>query len=141
MILTARRAAIVAALCLLAAVPSAMAAAGTSSAPQHTLATTTLSHFKVELVATEGPVSGGVPEATVTAIGYEPAGSGWKKISAKTIGQPDQWFWNSVDTCSLTVTQIKQTASGAVNSDGITVSLLTTPAIGCSKSYAEHWNP
>jgi hypothetical protein len=104
------------------------------------LATTTLTQFKVELVATEG-TPGGAPLATVTAIGYEPAGNGWKEVASETVGSANQWFWYPVEVCSFTVTELEPGPSTATDPDVMRVSLLITPAIGCSKTYTEHWKP
>lgn len=144
MIFNSRRTAIICALCLLAAVPSATAAAmaGTTHAQQRTIATTTLTQFKVVLVATRGPSSGGAPKATVTATGYKRASGGWKVISTKTIGKPGQWFWYPVEACSLTATELTTSSGGTTTpAAAIKVSLLVTPSIGCSKTYAETWKP
>jgi hypothetical protein len=144
MIFNSRRAAAIGALCLLAAVPSATAAAtaGTTRAQQRTIATTTLTQFKVVLVATRGPSSGGAPSATVTATGYKHSSAGWKVISTKTIGQPGQWFWYPVQACSLTATELATTSSGTTTPvAAIKASLLVTPSIGCSKTYTETWTP
>jgi hypothetical protein len=45
-----------------------------------------------------------------------------------------------VDTCSLNITQFKG-VSPVQNIDSITVSLLATPALGCTQSMSEHWKP
>ncbi|HEY1914298.1 MAG TPA: hypothetical protein VGH27_01870 [Streptosporangiaceae bacterium] len=144
MIIKLRRAAAASALGLLAAGPISVAAlnpapAAASSTPavQRVLATATLSQFKVVLTAARGPSS----MATVTAAGYQQTTAGWKLISSKTVGQPDQWFWNSVDTCSFTVTQLKPLPSGAAPYDSMRVSLLMTPALGCSTTYHAAWKP
>jgi hypothetical protein len=138
-----RRVAVVAALvAVLGAVTSVAASAAGASAPQRRqFAVTTLSDFKVVLTATR---KGHSLMATVTAAGYQRSGSHWTPIATKRIGKAGGWFWFSVDTCSLTVTQIKNTKTGnppAVAFDSAKVSLLITPGIGCSPTYAEHWKP
>jgi hypothetical protein len=68
----------------------------------------------------------------VTAVGYQYVGSGWQKAGTKTIGQPDQWYWDIVGVCSLMARQ---------PFDMIRVSLLDSPSSGqCSKAYTKHWN-
>jgi hypothetical protein len=119
MIITLRRAAAACALGALtagsiatAALNSTPAAASSSPAAQHrVLAITTLTQFKVVLAATRSP--GGQDLATVTASGYQQASTGWTLISSKTVGQPGQWFWYSVEACSFTVTQLKPLPSSA----------------------------
>lgn len=126
----------------LGVVTTVAANAASASQPQRRqFAVTTLSDFRVVLTATR---KGHSLMATVTAAGYQRSGSHWKPIAIKRIGKAGGWFWFSVDTCSLTVTQIKNTKTGnppAVAFDSAKVSLLITPAIGCSPAYAEHWKP
>ena len=160
MIFNARRIAVISALCLLAAAPSASAAAiagsgmtgtattsramvGTAHAQRRTLGATTLTQFKTVLVVIREPsVSGGIPLATVTATGYERSSSGWKLLSAKIIGEAKQWFWYSVEVCSLTAAQYTTSSSGMTDPAAeVQVSLLATPAIGCTKTYTETWKP
>jgi hypothetical protein len=113
-------------------------ASSTAAHPQHRqLAVTTLRRFKVVLTATRAP---GLM-ATVTAAGYRHTSRGWKLIATKRIGKASQWFWYPAEVCSLTVTQLKPGPSTATFSDTITVSLLETPALGCSRTYARHWRP
>jgi hypothetical protein len=90
--------------------------------------------------------------ATVTATGAAGASQshrsaapqhrhiGWTLIAVKRIGGVDQWFWYAVDTCSLDITQF-QAGSPVRNVDSIKVSLLATPALGCTKPFSEHWKP
>jgi len=80
------------------------------------------------------------PTATVTAAGYQRSGAGWKLIAVKRVGAPNQWFWFAVDTCSLNITQF-QGVSPVQNTDSIKVSLLATPALGCTQPMSEHWKP
>jgi len=139
-----RRAAIVAALVVaLGAVTAVAASAAGASLPQRRqFAVTTLSNFKVVLTATR--TGGHSFRATVTAAGYRRSGSDWKLIATKRIGKAGGWYWFSVDTCSLTVTQMKNTKTGSppvAAFDSAKVSLLITPAIGCSRTYAERWKP
>ena len=110
-----------------------------SASPQHRqIGAAELSGFKVVLTATRG--TGQPPTATVTAAGYQRSGAGWKLIAVKRIGAPNQWFWHAVDTCSLNITQVTG-VSPVQNADSIRVSLLATPALGCTKPITEHWKP
>ena len=126
----------------LLATVTAVGAAGASqhnASPQHRqIGAAQLSGFKVVLTATRGP--GQPPTATVTAAGYQRSGAGWKLIAVKRIGAPNQWFWHAVDTCSLNITQVTG-VSPVQNADSIRVSLLATPALGCTKPISEHWKP
>ncbi len=144
MVFTLRRAAIACVLGLLAvgsattAVSAATAATPSTSAQHRVLGTTTLSQFKVEVTATRAPMD----LATVTATGYQHTSAGWKPIATKTIGTPNRWFWYSVEVCSLTTTEFKTSSSGmTVDSDTMRLSLLATPAIGCTKTYDKSWKP
>lgn len=122
---------------------AAAASATLASQPQHRqLATTTLSDFRVVLTATQE--SGDSLQATVTATGYRRSGNHWTPIARKQIGKANGWFWHSVQACSLTTTQLKNNVSSSppvVTSDSIKASLLISPAIGCSRTYSEHWTP
>jgi hypothetical protein len=131
MIVSLRRIALVVALCLLAVPAAAAAAAGASAhLQQRVLGTETLSQFKVRLIATPGSGTESA-KATVTAVGYQFVGSGWKKVATKTVGQPNQWYWDIVGVCSLMAQQ---------PFDAIRVSLLDSPSSGqCSKIYTERW--
>jgi hypothetical protein len=131
MITSVRRSALIAAFCLLAAPSAAAATVSTpSAAQQRVLAAETLTQFKVTLIATEGSGTES-SKATVTAVGYQYVGSGWKKAATKTIGQPDQWYWDLAGVCSLMASQPVDT---------IRVSLLDSPSSGqCSTIYTEHW--
>ena len=130
MIVSLRRTALVVALCLLAVPAAAAAAAGASAHLQRVLGTETLSQFKVTLIATPGSGTESA-KATVTAVGYQYVGSGWKKVATKTVGQPNQWYWDIVGVCSLMAQQ---------PFDAIRVSLLDSPSSGqCSKIYTERW--
>lgn len=97
-----------------------------------------LSEFKVVLTATRG--SGQPPGATVTAAGYRRSGAGWTLIAIRRIGAPDQWFWYAVQVCSLRTTEFHG-VSPVRAVDSVTVSLLATPALGCTKPFHEHWKP
>jgi hypothetical protein len=118
-------------------------AAGASQPQRRRLAATTLSDFKVVLTATRQ--SGHPLLATVTAAGYRRSGSGWTLIATKRIGRPSGWFWHSVQTCSVTATQLKNNTVSlsppVLRSDSVKVSLLITPAIGCSRTYRKRWTP
>lgn len=130
MIVSLRRTALVVALCLLAVPAAAAAAAGASAHLQRVLGTETLSQFKVTLIATPGSGTESA-KATVTAVGYQYVGSGWKKVATKTVGQPNQWYWDIVGVCSLMASQ---------PFDTIRVSLLDSPSSGqCSKTYTKRW--
>jgi hypothetical protein len=122
---------------------AAGSATGASQPAQRRLAATSLSDFKVVLTATREP--GHPPLATVTAAGYRRSGGRWQPIATRRIGKASGWFWFSVQTCSLTTTQLKNntvsTSPPVVTSDSIKVSLLVTPAIGCSRAYRTHWTP
>src|SRR6516162_9540404 len=102
--------------------------AHSASAPHRQIGTAELTYFKVVLTATR--TAGQPPTATVTAAGYERSGTGWKLIAVRRIGQPDQWFWHAVQTCSLDITQFKGVSPVRVF-DSAKVSLLATPALGC----------
>jgi len=118
-----------------AAAPSA-SATDAVPAPERQIAVAALSGFKVVLTATRSPGQSAVT-ASVSAAGYENTAQGWKLIAVKTIGSPNQWFWYSVTVCGLTVTQLKPEPSSAAPSDTVTVTLLMTPALGCSGAIAE----
>ena len=121
------------------AVAGAAGASQHNASPQHRqIGVAELSGFKVILTATRG--TGQPPTATVTAAGYQRSGAGWKLIAVKRIGAPNQWFWFAVDTCSLNITQF-QGVSPVQNADSIKVSLLATPALGCTQPMSEHWKP
>ena len=131
MTVSLRRTALVVALCLLAVPAAAAAAAGASAHLQRVLGTETLSQFKVTLIATPGSGTESA-KATVTAVGYQYVGSGWKKVATKTVGQPNQWYWDIVGVCSLMASQ---------PFDTIRVSLLDSPSSGqCSNIYTKRWS-
>jgi hypothetical protein len=121
------------------AVAGAAGASQHNASPQHRqIGAAELSGFKVILTATRG--AGQPPTATVTAAGYERSGTGWKLIAVKRIGAPNQWFWFAVDACSLNITQFHG-VSPVQNADSIKVSLLASPALGCTQPISEHWKP
>ena len=127
----------------LLATVTAAAAAGASqqhnASPQHRqIGVAELTGFKVVLTATRG--TGQPPTATVTAAGYQRSGTGWKLIAVKRIGAAHSWFWYAVDTCSLDITQF-QAGSPVRDVDSAKVSLLATPALGCTKPFSENWKP
>jgi hypothetical protein len=109
-----------------------------ASAPHRQIGTAELTYFKVVLTATRG--AGQPPTATVTAAGYERSGTGWKLLAVKRIGKPGQWFWHAVQTCSLDITQFKG-VSPVQAFDSAKVSLLATPALGCTQPFSERWQP
>jgi hypothetical protein len=122
---------------------AAASATGASQPQRRQLAATTLSNFKIVLTATREPQHPLL--ATVAAAGYRRSGSGWMLIATKRIGETSGWFWFSVETCSLTTTQLKNNTVSpsppVVRFDSIKVSLLITPAIGCSRTYSKRWTP
>jgi hypothetical protein len=121
----------------------AVSAHGASQPQRRQIGAVTLSAFKIVLSARRGG-PGHTYQATVTAKGYERSGSGWKLMAAKRIGKADSWEWFSVGTCALTATQSKNNVEPSppvVRYDSIRVSLLFTPAVGCTRAYAEHWQP
>jgi len=121
----------------------AAAAARVGQPERRQLAVTTLSDFKVVLTATRE--SGHPLLATVTAAGFRRSGRGFQLIAVKRIGKVSGWFWFSVETCSLKVTQLKNNtvspSPAVVRFDSIEVSLLITPAIGCSGTFTERFTP
>jgi hypothetical protein len=118
---------------------AAVQASAAPNWPQHRqLAVAALSNFKVVLTATR--TSGQPPRATVTASGFRRSGGHWRLISTQRIGKASQWFWFSVDTCSLTTTQF-QGSSPTRRVAAIKVSLLVTPSIGCSSTFSKNWRP
>jgi hypothetical protein len=141
-----RRIAVAGALVAVVGLLSMVAAASATRASQpqrRQLAATTLSDFKVVFTATRE--AGHPLLATVTAAGYRRSGSHWALIATKRIGQASGWFWFSVETCSLKTTQLKNNTVSpsppVVTFDSIKVSLLITPAIGCSRTYSKRWTP
>lgn len=112
-------------------------ATGTTPAPERQIAVATLSSFKVVLTATRSPGHSADPSASVNAAGYTNTAKGWTLIATKTIGKPNEWFWYSVSVCGLTVTQLKPEPGSAAPSDTVTVTLLMTPALGCSGAITE----
>ena len=109
-----------------------------SSAPHRQIGTAELTYFKVVLTATR--TAGQPPTATVTAAGYERSGAGWRLLAVKRLGKPGQWFWNTVQTCSLDITETKGISPVQVF-DSAKISLLATPALGCIQSFSERWKP
>lgn len=121
----------------------AVSAAGVSQPQRRQLAVTTLSDFKVVLTATRE--SGHPLLATVTAAGFRRSGGRWQLIAVKRIGEVSGWFWFSVETCSLKVTQLQNNtvspSPAVVRFDSIKVSLLITPAAGCSGTFTKRFTP
>ena len=109
-----------------------------AAAPHREIGTAELTYFKVVLTATR--TAGQPPTATVTAAGYERSGAGWKLLAVKRLGKPGQWFWNTVQTCSLGITETKGIGPVQVF-DSAKISLLATPALGCIQSFSERWTP
>jgi hypothetical protein len=136
-----RRLAVIAALitaAVLLTMTAAVSATGASQPQRRQLAVATLSNFKVVVTAARGP--GRPPMATVSAAGYRRSGTHWKLIATKRIGTVNQWFWFAVDTCSLTTTQL-QGVTPTKRVASIKISLLITPAVGCSRTFSKHWQP
>ena len=141
-----RRITVACALVTAVGLPTMMVAASATGASQpqrRQLAVTTLSDFRAVLTATREP--GRPLLATVTAAGYRRSGTGWTLIATKRIGKASGWFWFSVETCSLRTTQLKNNTVSpsppVVTFDSIKVSLLITPATGCSRTYSKRWTP
>jgi hypothetical protein len=140
MLLSLRRIAVICACCLLASGAAVAPTAATALPLHRVLGQSTLTSFKMTLVATRGRSVGGTPLATVMATGYQRSGTGWRLIARKTVGKPNQWFWYTVEVCSLTVTQLINLPEGPGPLETATVSLLTSLGPGgCSKGYAEDW--
>src|SRR5690348_5024824 len=76
-----------------------------AGAPHRQIGAAELTYFKVVLTATR--TAGQPPTATVTAAGYERSVAGWKLLAVKRLGQPGHWFWRTVQTCSLDITETK----------------------------------
>ena len=136
-------AAVVVASLIAVATAAAVSAHGARQSQRRQIAVATLTGFRVVLTATRGG-PGHRLQATVTAAGYRKAAGRWKLIAAKRVGKINGWFWFSVEPCSLTTTQLKNNARPSppvIVSDSMKVSLLITPAIGCSSSYAKSWRP
>jgi hypothetical protein len=142
----ARRITVAAAIFVIACLITAavtISARGASRPQQRQIGVTTLTFFKVVLTVTRGE-PGHTYQGTVTAKGFERSGGQWKLIAAKRIGKANGWEWFSVATCSLTATEYKNNVKPSppvIPYDSITVSLLITPAIGCSRPYRERWQP
>jgi hypothetical protein len=109
-----------------------------ASAPHRQIGTAELTYFKVVLTATR--TAGQPATATVTAAGYERSGTGWRLLAVKRLGKPGQWFWHTVQTCSLDITETKGISPVQVF-DSAKISLLATPALGCIQSFSERWQP
>lgn len=117
---------------------AAASATGASQPQRRQIAVTTLSDFKVVVTATRDSRRPFL--ATLTAAGFRRSGSHWKLISTKRIGKANEWAWFAVDTCSLTTTQFNGISPVKV-ADSMKISLLVTPAIGCSATFTKHWQP
>lgn len=121
----------------------AVSAHGAAQPQRRQIAAATLTGFRVVLTATRGG-PGHRLQATVTAGGYRRAAGHWKLIATRRVGEVNGWFWFSVEPCSLTTTQLRnnvQPSPPVIVSDSMRVSLLITPAIGCSRSYRQRWRP
>lgn len=121
--------------------PLASSARRVATHPQRRqLAMTTLTgSFQVVLTATRSPGTAPAPLATVTAAVYRYTSRGWRLIATRRIGNASGWFWYSAGVCSFTVTPLVPATGLPRASNTITVSLLITPAIGCSGPYTTRW--
>jgi hypothetical protein len=130
--------------CLIGVTTAAAVSAHGAGQPQRRqIAATTLTSFRVVLTATRGG-PGHRLQATVTAAGYRRAAGHWKLIATRRVGKVNGWFWFSVEPCSLTATQLANNTRPSppvIVADSMKVSLLITPAIGCSRGYRQHWKP
>ena len=135
-----------AAFIIAASLITATTAASETSASQpqrRQIAVATLTNFKLVLTVTRGG-PGHSLQGTVTATGYRRSGSQWQLIAVKRVGRVNAWFWFSVEPCSLTTTQLKNNLKPSppvLAVDSMKVSLLITPAIGCSRLYSKVWKP
>lgn len=112
--------------------------ATTPSWQHRTLAVETLSHFQVVVTATR--TFGSPPRATVTVTGFRRVGSHWQLISTQRVGKPSQWFWFSVDVCTLSASQFQ--GSAPTRRVAIArISLLATPSIGCTGTFTKFFRP
>jgi len=109
-----------------------------AGAPHRQIGAAELTYFKVVLTAAR--TAGQPPTATVTAAGYERSGAGWKLLAVKRLGQPGHWFWRTLQSCSLDITETKGISPVEVF-DSAKISLLATPALGCIQSFSERWKP
>jgi hypothetical protein len=109
-----------------------------ASASHRQIGAAELTYFKVVLTATR--TAGQPPTATVTAAGYERSGTGWRLLAVKRLGKAGQWFWNTVQTCSLNIAEFKGISPIQVF-DSAKISLLAGPALGCIQSFSEQWKP
>lgn len=117
---------------------TAAVGATTPSWPSRTLGVETLSHFQVVVTATRTP--GSPPRATVTVSGFRRVGRRWQLISTQRVGLRGQWFWFSVDICTLSASQFR--GSAPVRRVAISrISLLVTPSIGCSATFTNRFVP
>ncbi len=74
--------------------------------------------------------------------GLSPTAAGlrvYPPIATRRIGKASGWFWYSVGVCSFTVTPLVPATDPSRTSNTITVSLLITPAIGCSGPSTTRW--
>lgn len=145
MLVSPRRVAVAAGAVLLAVLTTAAgvtadggtADGATVSAPQQRqIAETTLSSFRVVLIATR---VGGSPNATVTAAGYRIVAGHWEPAGQQRIAAAGAWSWRQTEVCGLTVTELNPEPSSAPLSETLTVSLLISPARGCSKDFSKSW--
>lgn len=127
----------------LIATTTAATATSANQPERRQVAVATLTHFRLVLTVTRGG-PGHRLQGTLTAKGYRRSGSQWKLIAAKRVGKVNGWFWFSVEPCSLTTTQLKNNLKPSppvITVDAMKVSLLITPAIGCSRVYSKRWRP
>jgi hypothetical protein len=139
MFVSLRRVAVAGGVVLLALLTAAWATADSATATQpqqRQIAETTLSSFKVVLTAARVGTS---PNATVTAAGYRMVAGNWEPTGQQRIGAAGAWSWDRTEVCGLTVTELKPEPRSAVLSETLTVSLLISPARGCSRNFSESW--
>jgi hypothetical protein len=104
-----------------------VAAATGATTPSKTIATTSSSDFRADLVAQRS--SGGkAPTANLTVVTYERGQSAWKRLGSRRVA--GTFFWKTVTgpraICKLEL--------ATVGHPRVIVQTLVTPAIGCGKA-------
>jgi hypothetical protein len=103
-----------------------------TSRPTEQIAVATFDQdLMVTLTATKGPGGGAAPPATVRFAAYELTEQGWSKIGGHMVGSEDGWFWKVLTGGSA----VCRFASGDHPPIRVSIRLLITPSIGCSKAY------
>jgi hypothetical protein len=82
----------------------------------------------------------GIVRRFTTAGVLAGSGTGWRLTAVKRPGKPGRWFWHTVQTCSLDITELKG-ISPVQAFDSAKISLLAGPAPGCIQSPSERWKP